>query len=75
MGQAKYQNDGDERTSGPGFALTLHPDTLEDPLRWKKPRVVFVNSMSDLFHPEVPDSFIAQVLEIMGGRRSTRIRS
>jgi len=65
MGQAKYQNDGDERTSGPGFALTLHPDTLEDPLRWKKPRVVFVNSMSDLFHPEVPDSFIAQVLEIM----------
>jgi len=65
MGQAKYQNDGDERTSGPGFALTLHPGTLGDPLRWRNSRVVFVNSMSDLFHPEVPDSFISQVLEVM----------
>ena len=65
MGQAKYQNDGDERTSGPGFALTLHPGTLEDPLRWRNPRVVFVNSMSDLFHPDVPDSFVEQVFDVM----------
>ncbi len=35
MGQAKYQRDGDPRTSGPGFALTVHPDTLTVPLRWK----------------------------------------
>jgi protein gp37 len=44
MGQAKYQNDGDPRTSGPGFGLTVHPDVLTEPLRWRKPRTVFVNS-------------------------------
>lgn len=65
MGQAKYQNDGDPRTSGPGFGLTLHPDTLDVPLRWKKPRVVFVNSMSDLFHARVPAAFITQVWRMM----------
>jgi len=65
MGSEKYQNDGDPRTSGPGFALTLHPDTLADPLRWKKPRTVFVNSMSDLFHPDVPDDFIERVFDVM----------
>ena len=54
MGQAKYQNDGDPRTSGPGFGLTIHPDALTIPLRWRKPRRVFVNSMSDLFHEAVP---------------------
>ena len=54
MGQPKYQNDGDPRTSGPGFGLTLHPDTLEAPYRWKAPELIFVNSMSDLFHPKVP---------------------
>jgi len=48
MGQPKYQNDGDPRTSGAGFALTVHPDTLTAPLRWRKPSRVFVNSMSDL---------------------------
>ncbi len=65
MGQAKYQNDGDPRTSGPGFALTLHPDTLAAPLSWKSPRVIFVNSMSDLFHPEVPLDFIQRVFAVM----------
>jgi protein gp37 len=65
MGQAKYQNDGDPRTSGPGFALTLHPDTLDIPLHWKAPRRVFVNSMSDLFHKDVPDQFIDQVFAVM----------
>lgn len=53
MGQAKYQNDGDPRTSGPGFAVTCHPDELTRPLRWKRPRMVFTPSMGDLFHPEV----------------------
>jgi protein gp37 len=61
MGSAKYQNDGDPRTSGPGFGLTVHPAALTVPLKWRKPRRVFVNSMSDLFHARVPVEFIAQV--------------
>ena len=65
MGQAKYQRDGNPRTSGPGFGLTVHRDALEIPLRWRKPRRVFVNSMSDLFHDEVPDAFIAAVFTVM----------
>ena len=47
MGQAKYQNDGDPRTSGPGFGITIHSDALRDPYEWRTPRLVFVNSMSD----------------------------
>jgi protein gp37 len=65
MGQAKYQRDGDPRTSGPGFGVTCHPSELHNPLHWRRPRVVFVNSMSDLFHPEVPDSFIRAVFDVM----------
>jgi len=65
MGQAKYQNDGHPKTSGPGFALTVHPDVLTEPLRWKKPRKVFVNSMSDLFHARVPHDFLARVFAVM----------
>lgn len=65
MGQAKYQNDGDPRTSGPGFALTVHEDALAAPHRWKSPRLIFVNSMSDLFHPDVPLDFIQQVFTVM----------
>ncbi len=65
MGNHKYQEDGDLRTSGPGFALTLHEDELALPHRWKSPRVIFVNSMSDLFHPEVPDQFIEDVFQVM----------
>lgn len=61
MGQAKYQNDGDPRTSGPGFGLTAHPDALGIPLRVRKPETWFVNSMSDLFHARVPVDFIARV--------------
>jgi protein gp37 len=67
MGQAKYQTDGDPRTSGPGFGLAIHDDALSIPLRWKKPRLIFVNSMSDLFHPKVPDGFIAAVFAVMAG--------
>jgi len=61
MGQPRYQRDGDPRTSGPGFGLTLHPSALDVPLRWKKPRMVFVNSMSDLFHKDVPERYIQSV--------------
>jgi len=46
-----------------GFAVTLHPNRLADPLRWKKPRMIFVGSMGDLFHEDVPDEFIWQVIE------------
>ncbi len=65
MGSAKYQRDGDPKTSGPGFGVSTHPDSLHDPLKWRKPQRIFVNSMSDLFHDQVPDDFIAQVFAIM----------
>lgn len=65
MGSAKYQNDGDPRTSGPGFGITTHDDVIYEPLTWRKPRRVFVNSMSDLFHAGVPDEFIARVFAVM----------
>jgi protein gp37 len=65
MGSAKYQNDGDSRTSGPGFGLTVHPDALDIPRHWRKPSVVFVNSMSDLFHAKVPLSFVRDVFDVM----------
>ncbi|HVL40464.1 MAG TPA: DUF5131 family protein, partial [Fimbriimonadaceae bacterium] len=65
MGQPKYQRDGDPRTSGPGFGLTLHPDVLGLPRSWVRPRRIFVNSMSDLFHPSVPVDFIRQVFAVM----------
>jgi protein gp37 len=48
-----------------GFDLTLKPDALDIPLRWRQPRMVFVNSMSDLFHVDVPEAYIARVFEIM----------
>ena len=56
MGTEKYAN---------GFELTLHPDTINAPLTWKRPQVIFVNSMSDLFHREVPEAFIQRVFETM----------
>jgi protein gp37 len=65
MGAAKYQNDGDPRTSGPGFGVTLHPEALDVPYGWKSPRVVFVNSMSDLFHARVPLDFVRRVFQVM----------
>jgi len=65
MGQAKYQNDGDPRTSGPGFALTVHPDTFTSPLSWKKTQRIFVNSMSDLFHRDVPVEAFDSILKTM----------
>jgi protein gp37 len=65
MGSAKYQTDGDPRTSGPGFGIAEHVDALDLPLRWRKPRKVFVNSMSDLFHDGVSDGFIGSVFDVM----------
>jgi len=56
MGQEKYRN---------GFRLTLHPEVLEDPLSWHKPQIIFVNSMSDLFHENVPVEFIQSVFDVM----------
>jgi protein gp37 len=48
-----------------GFDLTLRPERLEQPLTWRKPRMIFVNSMSDLFHKEIPPTYIAAVFETM----------
>jgi protein gp37 len=56
MGQLNYRN---------GFEVTLQPHMLDLPLRWRSPKRIFVNSMSDLFHDEVPDSFIHQVFAVM----------
>jgi protein gp37 len=65
MGQPRYQRDGDPRTSGPGFGVTLHHDLLVQPLTWTKPRRVFVNSMSDVFHAKVPQAFIQAMFVTM----------
>ncbi len=56
MGQENYRN---------GFELTLQPHMLELPLRWKKPQTIFVNSMSDLFHEDVPLEYIRRVFDVM----------
>jgi len=56
MGQRNYRN---------GFEVTLHPHMLAVPLSWKRPKRIFVNSMSDLFHEEVPTAFIKEVFEVM----------
>jgi len=56
MGQIRYRN---------GFQVTLQPDALEVPLRWKRPRMIFVNSMSDLFHKDVPPEYIADCFAVM----------
>jgi len=84
MGSAKYQTDGDPRTSGPGFGVVTHAAALGEPLRWRQPRIVFVNSMSDLFHAKVPVEFIRRVFTVMEAtpqhtyqvltKRSRRIR-
>jgi protein gp37 len=65
MGSAKYQVDGDERTSGPGFGLAVHPSALDLPRRWQAPRMIFVNSMSDLFHAKVPLGFVRDVFSVI----------
>jgi protein gp37 len=84
MGAAKYQNDGDPRTSGPGFDLTLHTAALHQPYTWTTPSLVFVNSMSDLFHARVPLGFVRDVFAVIAAtpqhtyqaltKRSARLR-
>ncbi len=49
-----------------GFALQLHPERLEMPIHWRKPSRIFVNSMSDLFHEDIPFSFLEEVFEVIG---------
>src|SRR5918996_821990 len=48
-----------------GFDLRLVPEKLSEPLRWRRPRMIFVNSMSDLFHKDVPDDYIIAVARVM----------
>jgi protein gp37 len=48
-----------------GFDLRLWPERLDQPLRWRRPRMIFVNSMSDLFHEEIPEDYVAQVFSVM----------
>ncbi len=56
MGTPKYAN---------GFEVTLHEDCLSEPYSWKKPKVIFVNSMSDLFHEYIPFEFIEKIFKVM----------
>jgi len=63
MGQPNYRN---------GFKVVTHAGALDLPLRWKQPQTVFVNSMSDLFHEEVPAEFILRVFEVMNRARHHR---
>lgn len=56
MNQPRYRN---------GFRVTLQPDLIALPLQWQRPRVIFVNSMSDLFHEDVPEVFIAEIFDTM----------
>ena len=84
MGVARYQNDGDPRTSGPGFGVSMHPEAVNEPYSWNAPRVVFVNSMSDLFHARVPFDFVQRVFGVIADtpqhtyqiltKRSVRLR-
>jgi len=56
MGNPRYTN---------GFTVTIHPDLITKPLSWRKPQMIFVNSMSDLFHESVPDDIILKIFETM----------
>ncbi len=60
MGQSNYRD---------GFKVTCHPNTLGNPLKWKKPQMIFVNSMSDLFHHDVPAKFIDEIFFTMNEAR------
>jgi len=60
MGQRRYRN---------GFRLTMHREVLQEPYRWKKPRIIFVNSMSDLFHEEIPFEFVQDIFSVMSANK------
>jgi protein gp37 len=84
MRSTKYQSDGDPRTPGPGFGVAVHDRDLALPYRWREPRIVFVNSMSDLFHARVPLEFVSRVFGVIADtpqhtyqvltKRSARLR-
>jgi protein gp37 len=57
MGNPRYRR---------GFEVTLHWDQLNVPLKWRKPRLVFVNSMSDIFHEDIPEDFVRRSFDVMG---------
>jgi len=65
MGNPRYRN---------GFELTLHRDQIDLPLRWRAPRRIFVNSMSDLFHEDIPEEFIHEVFAVMNRAPGTIFR-
>lgn len=67
MGSPKYQNDGDPRTSGPGFGVTMHSDSVLEPiLKWpRNSRMAFLDSMSDVFHARVTAEFLGQMFATM----------
>jgi protein gp37 len=65
MGQEKYSE---------GFKVKIHPGELSRPYTWKSPKVVFVNSMSDLFHDDVPFSFVEKVFQVMGNNPQHRFQ-
>jgi protein gp37 len=73
MGSEKYQADGDPRTSGSSFAVAVHEDATLEPPRWRKPRLVFVNSMS-IGHARVPNEAIAGIWAVMALTPGTRSR-
>jgi len=60
MGQERYKN---------GFRLTIHQEALDEPYHWKKPRIIFVNSMGDLFHEKIPFEFIRDVFQAMNDNK------
>jgi protein gp37 len=84
MGSVKYQTDGDPRSSGPGFGVATHSGALAVPYRWRTPRLVFIDSMSDLLHARVPADFVQRVFAVIAAtpqhtyqlltKRSTRLR-
>lgn len=61
MGNPKYKN---------GFLIKTHPESLNEPYKWKKPSMVFVNSMSDIFHEEIPFTYIEKVFSVMNDNQS-----
>jgi protein gp37 len=74
MGSLKYQSDGDPRTSGPGFGLAVHDSVIAQPLWWRTPRLVFVNSMSDLGHARIPRVALARIFAVMALTRRHRFQ-
>jgi len=68
MGVSLYQDVVDDAGRWTGY-VNLSTRALQIPMRWRKPRLIFVNSMSDLFHPAVPDKFIYKVLRVIGEAR------